>query len=104
MVRGAWHGLVGRTVVAVFRAEMPWGNVVHLCFSDGTCFEVFGAPIGSSRMRFGSIRQIGELLTRQGVEFDYCTKPAPPLDPRDVDGPDYIGYPDPDVVKMDGER
>lgn len=38
MVRGAWEGLVGRTVVGVIRADIRDAEVVHLCFSDGTGF------------------------------------------------------------------
>jgi hypothetical protein len=106
MVRGAWGCMVGRTVVAVTCAEMTDDrDSVHLCFSDGTCFEVYGHGFsGSSRLRFGSVRQVVESLTRQGRPHQVHTEVAPALDPRDVEGPAYIGFPDWDVVKrVDGE-
>ena len=99
MVRGAWGSIVGRTVAGVVRGEAPSWEMVYLCFDDGTGFEIFGRDLeGASRIRFKSVRQAREEFEKGQRPFVVNTDIAPPLDPRTVKGPDYVGVPEPDAA------
>ncbi len=101
MVTGVWECMVGRTVAGVVRGGHHDRNIVYICFDDGTAFEIYGTLYwGVKHLRFISVRQAREEFERGGEEFRVDTAIAPPLDPRDAEGPTYLGTPDPEVVRM----
>jgi hypothetical protein len=105
MVMGVWETMVGRTVAGVVRGEHHDNDIVYVCFDDGTAFEIYGRWFrGVKHLRFKSVRQAREEFERDGRAFIVDTAIAPPLDPRDIHGPQYIGIPDPEVVRMPPDR
>lgn len=99
MTKGAWEDVVGRTVAGVVLGEQDNVDVAYLCFTDGTCFEIFGGGFqGSSRLRFGSVAQTERRFVEWGFPFTTYSEVAPPLDPDRVPDGTYIGEPDPEIV------
>jgi hypothetical protein len=87
-------------LAAVFYNQRENVTVLHLCFDDGTGFEIYGQFAGSSRLRFLSVRQARESHERANVPYVALTDWAPPLDPRLTHSANYHGTPDPDVVPL----
>jgi hypothetical protein len=99
-LKGAWESMVGRRLAAVFYNQRESATVLHLCFDDGTGFEIYGQFAGSSRLRFLSVRQARETRERADVPYVAFTDWAPPLDPWLTHSPLYHGTPDPEVVPL----
>jgi hypothetical protein len=105
MVTGVWGTMVGRTVAGVVRGGYQDNDIVYVCFDDGTAFEIYGRWFqGVKHLRFKSVRQAREEFERGGREFLVDTAIAPPLDPRKIHGPEYVGIPDPEVVRIPPDR
>ena len=105
MVTCVWGTGVGRTVAGVVRGGYRDNHIVYVCFDDGTAFEIYGPGFqGVKHLRFKSVRQAREEFERGGGGFLVDTAIAPPLDPRNIHGPQYLGIPDPEVVRIPPDR